>query len=169
MPMAGMRRNCSQARGLDISIFEKDLQDAVCVRDTPESKALEVHFEAGLHCLKINVKQVLNRNLNSFTVARISYKDLVVGWLWEQRDMFIIAQEIKGVMYDEIFCFPINVHRNIWLRFFEHKRVKSMPVFFHKDKHVIFKTNLRYIMNPVQENDITEDKKSVSKRRHSME
>jgi hypothetical protein len=134
--------------------FANSMVGTIMARDTPRSNPMLLHLDAGTHCLRIVLKQLNNGQVYSFVVAEIHYADLITGWIWEDGNTFLLAQDIQGKTYDEIYCTPSDVSRNQWLKFFEQKQVPSMPFFLNKkNRHVPeFKTS-RHIIPPVIEID----------------
>jgi hypothetical protein len=123
-----------------------------------------------------------NGQVYSFVVAEINYTDLITGWIWEDGNVFLLAQTIQDKTYDEIYCTPLDISRNQWLKFFEQKQVPSMPFFLNKNnRHVPEFKFSRHIIPSVMEiesgdsgesKDCTNEKKDIKnhkERRFSME
>jgi len=108
-----------------------------------------LHLNAQKENMKIQLKQLINGNVNTFTVAKIDYDSLFIGWLWTIPSMFIIAQTINSHLYDEIFCTPTDESRNVWLKFFESKKVTCRPVKLSADNSHIAQQYLN--LSPIKE------------------
>jgi hypothetical protein len=184
-----MRRHASVPQNLHSALRpHNERQNAnsmvgtIMARDTPESNPMLLHLNADTHCLRIVLKQLTNGKVYSFVVAQINYADLITGWIWEDCNTFLLAQAIQGKTYDEIYCNPIDVSRNEWLKFFEQKQVQSMPFFLNRNnRHVPKRKLTRYIIPSVKEIDsgdsgtsqdctnVKKDNKNYKERRLSMD
>lgn len=154
-----MRRHVSVPRNLHSCMCHhnnldsgKRMVGAILARDTPLSNPMSLHLDAGKDYLRIFLKQLTNGQVYSFLVAQIKYADLIIGWIWDDCNMFLLAQVIQDKTYDEIYCYPTDVSRNKWLKFFEYKQVPSMPFFFNRNsRHVPRGKITRYLIPPVME------------------
>ena len=154
-----MRRHASVPQNLHSTLREdnhrqlaKRMVGTIMARDTPQSSPMLLHLNAGSHSLRVVLKQLTNGQVHSFVVAEINYADLITGWIWEDRNTFLLAQAIQGKTYDEIHCYPTDVPRNEWLKFFEKHRVPTMPFFLNKNnRHVPQLKLTKYGTFPVKE------------------
>jgi len=53
----------------------------------------------------------------------------VIGWIWNIPNMFIIAASQNDKVLHEIYCYPSDISRNEWLKFFEKKNIYPLPFF----------------------------------------
>jgi len=122
--------------------------DNVLIKAFPESsKVMLVQFVASDKELNIKFTQLINGNMQYFTLCTLDYSNLVVGWYWNNPNMFIIAALHNDKLYHEIYCYPSDISRNEWLKFFEKNNIYSLPFFknFNQDY------NTKYIINSVKE------------------
>jgi len=144
-----MRRNTSLPHLLKKSVVISNKVGTVLARHSPLEPAMVLHLDAQEEILKIQLKQLINGNVNTFTLAQIDYESLFIGWMWNAPSMFILAQSINSEVYDEIFCTPTDENRNVWLKFFENKNVTCRPVKLSVDKFHIAQQYLR--LSPIKE------------------
>ena len=151
--------------------FANSMVGTIMARDTLQSSPMVLHLNAGSHSLRVVLKQLTNGQVHSFVVAEINYADLITGWIWEDRNTFLLAQAIQGKTYDEIYCYPTDVPRNEWLKFFEKHRVPTMPFFLNKNnRHVPQLKLTKYGTFPVKEIESDESgaSQNYKERRWSM-
>jgi hypothetical protein len=158
---AHMRRHASVPKNLHSAVCrhndqhsENSLVGTIMARDTPQSNPMLLHLDAGKDCLRIFLKQLTNGQVYSFLVAQIKYADIVIGWIWEDSNLFLLAQVIQDKTYDEIYCYPTDVSRNKWLKFFESKQVRTVPFFLKQNsRHIPQFPISRYVMHRVIERE----------------
>ena len=152
--MSNIRRIMSEPYNFNSSLplktntNTKVFSDNVLIKAFPESsKVMLVQFVASDKELNIKFIQLINGNMQHFTLCNLNYSNLVVGWYWNNPNMFVIAALHNDKLYNEIYCYPSDISRNEWLKFFEKKNKYSLP--FFKD----FKQNYnnKYIINSVKE------------------
>jgi len=144
-----MRRNTSLPHLLNKSVVNSNKVGTVLARHSPLEPAMVLHLNAQEEILKIQLKQLINGNVHTFTLAQIDYESLFIGWMWSAPCMFIIAQSINSKLYDEIFCTPTDENRNMWLKFFENKNVTCRPVKLSADNVHIAQQYFR--LSPIKE------------------
>ncbi len=115
---------------------EKVFSDNVLIKAYPESsKCMLVQFVASDKELNIKFTQLINGNMQYFTLCNLDYSNLVIGWIWNIPNMFIIAASQNDKVLHEIYCYPSDISRNEWLKFFEKKNIYPLPFFknFNQD------------------------------------
>ena len=129
----------------------KLFSDNVLIKAFPESsKVMLVQFVASDKELNIKLTQLINGNMQYFTLCTLDYSNLVVGWHWNNPNMFIIAALHNDKLYNEIYCYPSDISRNEWLKFFEKKNIYSLS-FFKDFNNFKQNYNNKYIINSVKE------------------
>ena len=104
------------------------------------TKVMHVQFVDTTDELQINMVQFTEGRMQTFKLYCLSFKNLVTGWLWSNPGMFVLATEHNDRLYDEIYCYPLDLSRNTWLKFFERKGMRSMP-FFDSDRRLSFSSS----------------------------
>jgi hypothetical protein len=106
---------------------------SVLIRAAPHAtKVMSVQFVAAAHELRIRFMQLTDGQVHAFELCRLDYRTLAAGWFWDDPAMFVLAATDHNQLFHEIYCYPTDVPRNTWLRVFEGKRMRSMPLV---DKH----------------------------------
>jgi hypothetical protein len=102
---------------------------SVLIRAAPHaSKVMSVQFVAAAHELRIRFIQLTDGRVHAFELCRLDYRTLAAGWFWDDPAMFVLAATDHNQLFHEIYCYPTDVPRNAWLRVFEGKRMRSMPL-----------------------------------------
>lgn len=104
--------------------------------DRHSTKQMHVNFKASKDSLRIRFSQTRDGSIEYFQLCDLSLKGLVVGWLWDDSKLFVIAAEFNGELHHAIYCYPTDKARNLWLFFFKTKGVRIVPfsLFQEKDK-----------------------------------
>lgn len=109
-------------------------------------KRMHVRFVLSRNTLLVTLFQVADGVVNSFNLCSLDLAELVVGWIWGEKDMFVIAAKQDERLYYDICCFPVDLSRNAWLECFESRGVKTM-VMFKKDRPLpLARTCSKYLM-----------------------
>jgi hypothetical protein len=126
----------------------KVFSDNVLIKAFPESsKVMLVQFVASDKELNIKFTQLINSKMQYFSLCNLDYSNLVVGWFWNNPNMFVIAASHNNKLYHEIYCYPRDIQRNEWLKFFEKNNIYSLPFFENFKQNY----NTKYIINSVKE------------------
>jgi hypothetical protein len=102
------------------------------------TKQMHVHFKASKDRLKIRFSQTHDGSIEYFELCDLSLKDLVVGWIWGDSNLFVIAAELEGKKYNSIYCYPTDNLRNSWLLFFRSNGVRTAPFSAFEDQEKSF-------------------------------
>ena len=106
------------------------LSGSVLIRATPEStKVMRVQFAAMDGELRIRFTQVTDSRTQAFELCRLDYRTLAVGWFRDDPAMFILAATDHDKLFHEIYCYPTDVSRNIWLGVLKSKYAIVVPMF----------------------------------------
>jgi len=107
---------------------------SVTISSVPKSpKRLHVKFVLSVNTLKIRLLQEVDGNVQKFDMCSLDLAQLVVGWVWGIKDMFVVAAKHGEKFYHDICCFPVDRGRNTCLEDFESRGVRTI-VFFYHDK-----------------------------------
>lgn len=111
-------------------VVRAELSGIVVLRATrTASRAMRVQFIAADDALIIRFMQDFDGERHAFDLCRLDYRNLGVGWFWDDPAAFVIAAVHDGRLYHEIYCYPADESRNAWLGIFEARRVMSTPLF----------------------------------------
>ncbi len=92
---------------------------------------MRVQFVARRGELLIRFMQVADADgqVQVFELCRLDYRTLASGWFWHDNAMFILAATDHGKLFHEIYCYPTDVPRDVWLGVLESNRVVMMPFY----------------------------------------
>ena len=112
------------------SLGESLLSGSVLIRATPEStKVMRVQFVAMDGELRIRFTQVTDSRIQAFELCRLDYRTLAVGWFRDDPAMFILAATDHDKLFHEIYCYPTDVSRNVWLGVLKSNYAIVVPMF----------------------------------------
>ena len=116
-------------------IDETDNLSGICVIKAHPlaTKEMHVNFQASKDSLKIRFSQTRDGLIEYFNLCDLSLKGLVVGWIWGDSKVFVIAGEVKGELHHAIYCYPTDNLRNSWLLFFRSRGVRTAPFSVFQD------------------------------------
>ena len=118
---------------------ERNLSGFCMIKAHPlATKQMHVHFKASKDMLKIRFSQTHDGSIEYFELCDLSLKDLVVGWIWGDSNLFVIAAELEGKKYNSIYCYPTDNLRNSWLLFFRSNGVRTAPFSAFEDQEKSF-------------------------------
>jgi len=113
------------------------LSDSVLIRATPgATKVMRVQFVAMRGELLIRFTQVTDGRVQAFELCRLDCRTLVAGWFWDDPAMFILAATDHGKLFCEIYCYPTDVPRDVWLGVLESNHVVMMPFYQRLNRSV---------------------------------
>ena len=107
---------------------------------------MHVRFVLSRNTLLVTLFQVADGVVNSFNLCSLDLAELVVGWIWGEKDMFVIAAKQDERLYYDICCFPVDLSRNAWLECFESRGVKTMVMFKTDRPLPLARTCSKYLM-----------------------
>ena len=128
--LRGTGRARRDSAGSSASLGEALLSGSVLIRATPEStKVMRVQFVAMHGELRISFTQVTDSCTQSFELCRLDYRTLAVGWFRDDPAMFILAATHNDKLFHEIYCYPTDVSRNLWLGVLKSNNAIVVPMF----------------------------------------
>jgi hypothetical protein len=86
---------------------------------------MRVRMAASQGFLTISFYQESAGILHPFELCKLTLCDLVVYCLADAPSCFVLAAQMRGKLYHEIYCYPPPNLRNTWLEFF-----RSRTTFF---------------------------------------
>ena len=114
-------------------------------------RRMHVKFVLSRDRLKVRLVQVVHGEAKSFDLCSLDLANLVVGWIWGKKDMFVITAKKDNTFCYDICCFPVDISRNAWLECFKRRRVKTM-IMFKQEKHLqVSVSRSKYLMLPLSE------------------
>jgi len=119
------RKAAAQKQGAQV-------EGSVTISASPKSpKRLYVKFMLSVNTLKIRLVQEVDGDVRKFDMCSLNLLQLVVGWVWGIKDMFVLAAKDDEKFYSDICCFPVDRRRNTWLEDFESRGVRTMMLFYY--------------------------------------
>jgi hypothetical protein len=88
---------------------------AVIKASANNSKSMHVQLDAKDGILCISVVQQQAGVLQTFTLARVVIKNLLVCWEWGTKDLFIVCMLVEEKVEGDIWCYTSPLLRNKWL------------------------------------------------------
>jgi hypothetical protein len=131
---------------------DKEIVGSVTISAFRNSQShMHVKFVLSKHRLKVRLVQVVHCEAKSFDLCSLDLANLVVGWIWGKKDMFVITAKKDNTFCYDICCFPVDISRNAWLECFKRRRVKTM-IMFKQEKHLqVSVSRSKYLMLPLSE------------------
>jgi len=80
-----------------------------------ESKFMQVMLAAQDGVLRISIVQNQGGLLQTFRLARLVIKELIVCWHWNVPDVFIVCMNVAGKLEGNIWCYTTPSLRRKWL------------------------------------------------------
>jgi hypothetical protein len=106
MPYPNMHERKEEFRG----------QSYAVIKASPnESKFMHAMLEAKDGVLNISIVQAQQGVLQTFRIARLAIKHLIVCWQWNRHDVFIVCMDVAGSLQGDIWCYTAPSLRNKWL------------------------------------------------------
>ena len=125
---------------------------SVTISSFPKSpKRLDVKFVLSADTLKIRLLQEVDSDVRKFDMCSLDLAQLVVGWVWGIKDMFVLAAKHDEKFYYDICCFPADRGRNTWLECFESRGVRTMILFYHDKPLPVLSRCNQYLMLSLSE------------------
>lgn len=91
-------------------------QSYAVIKASPnESKFMHAMLEAKDGVLNISIVQAQLGVLQTFRVAKLAIKHLIVCWQWNRHDVFIVCMDVNGSLQEDIWCYTAPSLRNKWL------------------------------------------------------
>jgi len=144
--------NIIQNRRIACTTRDKEIVGNVTISAFRNSqRRMHVKFVLSRDRLKVRLVQVAHGEAKSFDLCSLDLANLVVGWIWGEKDMFVVAAKKDNTFCHDICCFPVDISRNAWLECFERQRVKTM-IMFKQEKHLpVSVSRSKYLMLPLSE------------------
>jgi hypothetical protein len=86
--------------------------------DPAATKEMRVRMAASQGLLIISFYQESAGTLHTFELCKLTLCDLAVCCLSDHPSCFVLAAQMRGKLYHEIYCYPPPNLRNRWLDFF---------------------------------------------------
>jgi hypothetical protein len=82
------------------------------------TKEMRVRMAASQGFLTISFYQESNGTLHVFNLCKLKLQDLAVCYPADDPSCFVLAAQMRGKFYHEIYCYPPPNLINTWLEFF---------------------------------------------------
>jgi hypothetical protein len=89
--------------------------------DPAATKEMRVRMAASQGLLTISFYQESAGTLHAFELCKLTLRDLVVYCPADDSCCFVLAAQMQGKLYHEIYCYPSQNLRERWLDFFRHQ------------------------------------------------
>jgi hypothetical protein len=89
--------------------------------DPAAAKEMRVHMAAAQGLLTISFYQESAGTLHAFELCKLTLRDIVVYCPADDASCFVLAAQMRGKLYHEIYCYPSQRKRDRWLEFFRHE------------------------------------------------
>ena len=86
--------------------------------DPAATKEMRVRMAASQGFLTISFYQESAGTLHAFELCKLTLRDLVVYCPVNHSSCFVLAAQMGGKLYHEIYCYPPQNTRETWLKFF---------------------------------------------------
>lgn len=89
--------------------------------DPAATKEMRVRMAASQGFLTISFYQESAGTLHAFELCKLTLRDLVVYCPADGSCCFVLAAQMRGKLYHEIYCYPEQSLRDRWLEYFRHE------------------------------------------------
>ena len=86
--------------------------------DPAATKEMRVRMAASQGFLTISFYQESAGTLHAFELCKLTLRDIVVYCPADDSCCFVLAAQMRGKLYHEIYCYPSQNTRDRWLEFF---------------------------------------------------
>ena len=115
------------------------MQSHAIIKTSPnESKFMNVMLAAQDGILHISIVQKQEGVMQTFRLARLVIKELLICWHWNITDLFVVCMDVGGKLEGDVWCYTAPSLRRKWIAILQNhgartahmsKYVKGMNIF----------------------------------------
>jgi hypothetical protein len=114
--MSMMIMSAMSAKTMPCSPCMFSMQSHAIIKASPnESKFMNVMLAAQDGLLHISIVQKQEGVLQTFRLARLVIKELLICWHWDITDLFVVCMHVGGKLEGDVWCYTAPSLRRKWI------------------------------------------------------